>query len=81
MAMREVLLFLNLMGEIKQLLHVADKDPNFLCAVWEDNRSCIKVAERPKLNPRTRHIALKYYHFRQFVSNGTLNINPIDTLE
>jgi len=24
---------------------------------------------------------LKYHHFRQFVSNGILKINPIDTLE
>ena len=81
MAMREVLQFLNIMGEIKQFLPVADKDPNFFCTVWEDNQSTIKVVESPKFTPRTKHIALKYHHFRKFVSNGTLNINPIDTLE
>ena len=81
MAMREVLPFLNLMGEIKTFLPVTEKDPDFFCTVWEDNRSTIKVAESPKFTPRTKHIALKYHHFRQFVSNGTLKINPIDTLE
>ena len=81
MEMREVLLFLNLMGKIKQFLPVADKNPNFFCTFWEDNRSTIKVSESPKLTPRTKHIALKYHHFRKFVSNGTLKINPIDTLE
>ena len=81
MAMREVLPFLNLMGEIKQFLPVADKNPNFFFTVWEDNQSTIKVAERTKFAPRTNHIALKYHHFRQFVSNGNLKINPIDTLE
>ena len=81
MAMREVLPFLNLMGEIKQFLPVADKDPNLFCTVWEDNRSTIKVAERPKFTLCTKHIALKYHHFRQIFSNGTLKINPIDTLE
>ena len=81
MAMREVLPFLNLMGEIKKFLPVADKNPNFFCTVWEDNQCTIKVAESPKFTPRTKHIALKYHYFRQFVFNGTLKINPIDTLE
>ena len=79
--MREVLPFLNLMGEIKQFLPVTNKNPNFFCTVWEDKESTIKVAESPKFTPHTKHIALKYHHFRQFVSNGTLKINPIDTLE
>ena len=72
--------FINFMGEIKKFLPVADKDPNLFCTVWEDNRSTIKVAERPKFTLFTKHIALKYHHFRQFFSNGTLKINPIDTL-
>ena len=81
MAMREVLPFLNLMGKIKPFLPVADKNTNFFCTVWEDNRSTFKVAESPKLIPLTKHIALNYHHFRLFFSNGTLKINPIDTLE
>ena len=80
-AMREVLPFLNLMGEIKYFLPVPDKNPNFFSTVWEDKRSTIKVAERPKFTLCTKHIALKYHHFRKFVSNGTLKINIIDTLE
>lgn len=81
MAMREVLPFLNLMSEIKQFLPITNEQPKFFCTVWEDNRSCIKVAESPKFTPRTKHIALKYHHFRQYVSNGTIKINPLDTLE
>ena len=79
-AMREVLPFLNLMGEIKDLLPVKNDKPKFYCTVWEDNRSCIKVAESPKFTPRTKHIALKCHHFRQFV-NDIIFIFPIDTLE
>jgi hypothetical protein len=81
MAMREVLPFLNLMKEISEFLPTKKDDPNFFCTVWEDNRSCIKVAESPKFTPRTKHIALKYHHFRQFVNDKTIRINPIDTLE
>ena len=81
MAMREVLPFLNLMSELRMLLPPSGNEPKFYCTVWEDNRSCIKVAESPKFTPRTKHIALKYHHFRQFVLNKTVRINPIDTLE
>ena len=81
MAMRDVLPFLNLMVEIKEFLPVSELQPQFFCKVWEDNRSCIKVAEAPKFTPRTKHIALKYHHFRQFVANKTAQIFPISTLE
>ena len=81
MEMREVLPFLNHRGKIKLNLPVADKNPNLFYTIWEDNQSTIKVAEIPKFTPRTKHIALKYHHFRHFISNETLKINPIDTLE
>ena len=82
MAMREVLPFLNLMSEISAFLPVNNNKPEMICTTWEDNRSCIKVAESPKITPRTKHIALKYHqYFRQFVSNGTVVIKPIDTKE
>ena len=80
MSMREVLPFLNLMKEIRPLLPVKDTLPEIICTTWEDNRSCIKVAESPKFTPRTKHIALMYHHFRQFV-NKTIRIKPIDTHE
>ena len=81
MAMREVLPFLNLMKELEDFLPINKSEPKFFCKVWEDNRSCIKVAESPKFTPRTKHIALKYHHFRRYVSDGTIRIHPIDTLE
>ena len=81
MAMQDVLPFLNLMKEMQEFLPMTKDDPKFFCTVWEDNCSCVKVAEIPKFNPHTKHIALKYYHFIIFVSNGAVKINPIDTLE
>ena len=83
MAMREVLPFLNLMSELSAFLpqQLTEKQPRFFCTVWEDNRSCIRVAESPKFTPRTKHIALKYHHFRRFVLDGTLEIKPISTNE
>ena len=35
----------------------------------------------PKFTPRTKHIAIKYHHFRRFVSDGAIITNSIDTAE
>ena len=81
MAMQDVLPFLNLMKEMQEFLPMTKDDPHFFCMVWEYDSSCIKEAESPKFNPLTKHISLKYHHFRKFVSNGTVKINPIATLD
>jgi hypothetical protein len=47
--------------------------------VFEDNKGCVELATAPKMRPRTRHIALKYHHFRSHVENGTISISWIDT--
>ena len=43
--------------------------PDFVCKVHEDNQSCIKMANGIKFSPRTKHIALKYHHFRLHVKS------------
>ncbi|KAL7460030.1 hypothetical protein ACHAXS_000498 [Conticribra weissflogii] len=80
-AMCEVLPFLNTMKEIHDVFPLQQSKPNFFCRVWEDNHSCIKVPESPKFTPRTKHIALKYHHFRRYVDDKTIQIHPIDTRE
>jgi hypothetical protein len=80
-AMREVIPFMNLMEEIDDVFGIYNPSPKFKCRVFEDNRSCIKVAESPKFTPRTKHIAIKYHHFRKHVTDGTITIEHIDTKE
>ena len=80
-AMREVIPFLGLMEEIAGVFGLLTRKPVFKCTVWEDNDSCIVVAKSPKFTPRTKHIAIKYHHFRSYVSDGKIVINPIDTSE
>ena len=60
-AMREVIPFMNLMQEIDDIFGLHNPSPKIHCKVFEDNRSCIKVAESPKFTPRTKHIAIKYH--------------------
>ena len=80
-AMREVIPFLNLLKEISGVFDLKMTTPVFNCKVWEDNESCIKVATSPKFTPRTKHIAIKYHHFRRFVQDKTVTIHSIDTSE
>ena len=80
-AMREVIPFLGLMKETAGLFGLLTRDPVFRCTVQEDNESGITVAKSPKFTPRTKHIAIKYHHFRRFVSDGTIIIKSIDMAE
>lgn len=49
--------------------------------MFEDNNSCISLAKKQEFSPRTKHIAIKYHHFRKHVDDGSLEILPIDTTE
>jgi len=80
-AMREVIPFLNLLKEISGVFDLPSTKPVFNCKVWEDNESCIRVATSPQFTGHTKHIAIKYHHFRSFVKNGTISIHSIDTKE
>ena len=80
-AMREVIPLINLMDELESLIPFYNPTPKIRCKMFEDNRSCIIVAESARLTPRTKHIAIKYHHFRQFVKNGSVKIYPIGTRE
>ena len=56
-----------------------NQEPKIRCKVFEDNKSCIAIAMSQKISPRTRHIAIKYHHFRHYVENTIVKILPIDT--
>ena len=61
---REVIPLMRLMEEINEIYPLYIDKPNFFCKVFEDNQSCIKMAESRKFTPQTKHIALKYHHFK-----------------
>jgi len=80
-SMRDVIPMMNLITEFKTILELPDPLPKVHCKVFEDNSSCIKVAKAPSMTPRTKHIALKYHHFRSFIRNGSIEIIHIGTSE
>jgi hypothetical protein len=47
--------------------------------LYEDNASCIVLAHSEGSKQRTKHISIKWHHFRDQIRNGNLKIVKIDT--
>jgi hypothetical protein len=48
--------------------------------IFEDNTGCLELANKPdQYRPRTKHIGIKWHHFRDAVKNGSVIIQKIDT--
>jgi hypothetical protein len=45
--------------------------------MFEDNQGAVKLANVPKMHPKTKHINIKYHFFRQYVQDGTLQVQHI----
>ena len=94
-AMWDLIPFIALIENVSKILGIAYKVPEvqyknirtpddmngISVDVYEDNRGALELANVPKLHPHTKHIALKYHHFRKHVRNRKVQIHPIDTRE
>ena len=48
--------------------------------IFEDNTGCLELANKlDQFRPRTRHISIKWHHFRDAVKNGSVVVQKIDT--
>ena len=79
--MREIIPMVGHLERLEKTLKIESKLPSFKCKVFKDNNGAIELSKAPKIRPRTKHIALKYHHFREYDQKGLIKINPIDTLE
>jgi len=70
---------MTVMDELNEVFPLLMEVPQFSCKVWEDNQSCIAMATSQNFTPRTKHIALKYHHFKGHVKLGRIQINYIHT--
>ena len=50
-------------------------------ATFEDNKGAIELAKEPKYRPQTKHISMKWHHFREHIKQGTSKIFYIETNE
>ena len=78
-SMREIIPILEMIHELRNVYDLSKDKPLINCTLFEDNNGALQLAKEPKYRPRTKHIALKYHHFRQYVKQGLVDIQPIDT--
>jgi hypothetical protein len=78
-ALREAIPHLTVMEEINEVFPLMMNPPNFYCKVWEDNQSCIAMGTSQKFTSWTKHIELKYHHFKQYVKSGKIEIYYVHT--
>jgi Reverse transcriptase (RNA-dependent DNA polymerase)/GAG-pre-integrase domain len=77
-SLREVTALFAIVREIK-LIHptINAAIPQVHCTVFEDNAGAIEMAKCPKMRPRTKHLNIKYHHFREAVANKEITIKYI----
>ena len=64
-SMRDLIPMRRLLQEAGQGLNLSFAKPAILhSTVFEDNNGALSLALSPKMTPRTKHIAVKYHHFR-----------------
>jgi hypothetical protein len=81
-ALRDVIPLMELMKEMRTRgFDVGKVTPKVHCEVFEDNSGALIMAQEHKARPRTKHIAVKYHHFRQYVERGEITVHPIGTEE
>jgi len=78
-AMRDTIPLMALIGELAVVLPIIIEQAKVHCTIFEDNNSCIELVKCPRMRPRTKHIALKYHHFRSKVQEGLITVKRVDT--
>jgi hypothetical protein len=81
-SLREVIPLMELIKELEGVgFAINIERPRVYCEAFEDNEGALEMARSPKMRPRTKHINIKYHHFRDAVKRGDIVINAIDTGE
>ena len=77
--MKQVVRLVQLFEDLKGACYVINTFSKVYCEVFEDNQSCVAVAESKKPLTRTKHITIKYHHFRSLLDKKVIRIKYIDT--
>jgi hypothetical protein len=77
---REIIHLIDFLREAKtNNIQINVENAAIHCKIFEDNSGAIEMAKVPKMRPRTKHLNIKYHHFRQHVQSGLLSIHAVST--
>eukprot|EP00957_Ditylum_brightwellii_P041055 3109481-Ditylum_brightwellii.AAC.1 len=78
-ATREVLPMITFISEIAPVMGIPIAKPDIKCTIFEENKGAEELTKFHKSRARTKHITVKYHHFRQAVKDKILYITRIET--
>ncbi len=66
-------------------LHVTSSNTRmrtlYTSEVFEDNAGCIVLMTKDEFLPKTKHLAIKWHHFKDQVRNGNVKVTKVDSTE
>jgi hypothetical protein len=78
-SLRDLIPMRTIIQELSSICQISIASANTYSTVFEDNKGCVDLIAAPTMRPRTRHIAIKYHHFREHVRSGHIKIKWIST--
>ena len=72
---------MHFLREVSAVMDVDDCGKTMKCTVFEDNNGALEMSRVPKMRPRTKHVAIKYHHFRKHVERGDPLFEKVDAVE
>ena len=79
-ALREVIPLMDLLSEFQTHIDSTIINlPTIHCRLFEDNSGAHELATTPKMRPRTKHINVKYHHFRAYVDRKLISLKQISS--
>ena len=67
MCMRELIPLRRLLKELQGVFHFESCVTRTALTVFEDNTGALTLVNAPKLTPRSKHIAIPYHFFQEFI--------------
>ena len=79
MCMRELIPLRRLLKELQVAFNFESSIARTASTVFEDNMGALTLANVPKLTPRSKHIAIPYHFFREFVRKKEVAVVHVST--
>jgi hypothetical protein len=77
MALRDVILVIDLLQEMQDHGYKVNRTPFIKCKLFEDNSGVFEQAKTAKYQPQTCHINAAWHHFRSYMAKGLIQIHSI----
>ncbi len=74
-----MVIFIDQVNELSGVFGQSSSRVQMHCTLFEDNNGALKLVIIPRYRPRTKHIAIKYHHFREQLQRGNIAIKQIGT--